>query len=92
MKEMLHHCRAVARGAQRAMLVGDMPFLSYQVSVSKAVHNAGLFIKEGQMDSVKLEGGRERLEAHFSAEGMVRETVEVYNEILSRRTESVVSQ
>ena len=63
MDEMVHHCRAVARGATRAMLVGDMPFLSYQVSVSKAVHNAGRLIKEGKMDAVKLEGGRERMEA-----------------------------
>jgi len=63
MEEMLHHCRAVARGTKRALLVGDMPFLSYQVSVSEAVRNAGLFLKEGNMDAVKLEGGRERLDA-----------------------------
>ena len=60
MEEMLHHCRAVSRGTRRAMLVGDMPFLSYQVSVDEAVRNAGLFLKEGQVDAVKLEGGRER--------------------------------
>jgi 3-methyl-2-oxobutanoate hydroxymethyltransferase len=58
MDEMLHHCRAVARGASRAFLVGDMPFLSYQVSPSEAVRNAGRFLQEGAMDSVKLEGGR----------------------------------
>ena len=59
MDEMLHHCRAVARGASRAFLVGDMPFLSYQADISEAVRNAGRFLKEGNMDSVKLEGGRE---------------------------------
>ncbi len=58
MDEMLHHCRAVARGAQAAHLVGDMPFLSYQASVTEAITNAGLFLKTGGMDSVKLEGGR----------------------------------
>ncbi len=63
MEEMLHHCRAVARGAQYALLVGDMPFMSYQVSVGEALSNAGRFLKEGGMDAVKLEGGRERLEA-----------------------------
>ncbi|MCJ7622580.1 MAG: 3-methyl-2-oxobutanoate hydroxymethyltransferase [Anaerolineaceae bacterium] len=62
MDEMLHHCRAVARGVENALLVGDMPFLSYQVSKSEAVRNAGLFLKEGRMDAVKLEGGRERME------------------------------
>lgn len=59
MAEMLHHCRAVARGAQYAFTVGDMPFLSYQADSAEAVRNAGLFLKEGGMDSVKLEGGRE---------------------------------
>ncbi len=63
MDEMLHHCRAVARGAHTALLVGDMPFLSYQVTVPEAVRNAGRFLQEAGMESVKLEGGRERLEA-----------------------------
>ena len=62
MEEMLHHCRAVARGSQFALLVGDMPFMSYQVSVQEAVRNAGRFLQEGSMDAVKLEGGRERTE------------------------------
>jgi 3-methyl-2-oxobutanoate hydroxymethyltransferase len=57
MEEMLHHCRAVARGAQRAFLIGDMPFLSYQVDQHEAIRNAGRFIKEAGMDAVKLEGG-----------------------------------
>lgn len=59
MDEMLHHCRAVARGANRAFLVGDMPFMSYQAEITEAVRNAGRFLKEGNMDAVKLEGGRE---------------------------------
>lgn len=59
MEEMLHHCRAVSRGAQFAHLVGDMPFMSYQADTSEAVRNAGRFLKEGYMDSVKLEGGGE---------------------------------
>ncbi len=63
MEDMLHHCKAVARGAHTPLLIGDMPFMSYQVSVKKAVHNAGRFLQEASMDAVKLEGGRERLEA-----------------------------
>ena len=57
--EMLHHCKAVARGARRAFLIGDMPFMSYQAARSEAIHNAGRFLKEGNMDAIKLEGGRE---------------------------------
>jgi len=56
--EMLHHTRAVARGAKRAMVVADMPFMSYQVSPQEAVRNAGRFLKEAGADAVKLEGGR----------------------------------
>lgn len=59
MDEMLHHCKAVARGTKRAFTVGDMPFMSYQVERGEAVRNAGRFLKEGNMDSIKLEGGRE---------------------------------
>ena len=62
MDDMLHHCKAVARGAHYPLLVGDMPFMSYQVSVEEAVRNAGRFLQEGGMDAVKLEGGRERIE------------------------------
>tara|TARA_B100000029_G_scaffold189178_1_gene186964 strand:- start:24442 stop:25404 length:963 start_codon:yes stop_codon:yes gene_type:complete len=57
MEEMLHHCKAVARGAKHSFLVGDMPFLSYQVDVHEAVRNAGRFLSEAGMNSVKVEGG-----------------------------------
>ena len=63
MEDMLHHCRAVARGAQRALLIGDMPFMSYQASTADAVRNAGRFLQEAGMEAVKLEGGRDRAEA-----------------------------
>jgi 3-methyl-2-oxobutanoate hydroxymethyltransferase len=62
MDEMLHHCKAVARGVKSALLVGDMPFMSYQISVIEAVRNAGRFLQQGGMDAVKIEGGRGRLE------------------------------
>ncbi len=63
MEDMLHHCKAVARGAKYALLIGDMPFMSYQVSVEEAVRNAGRFLQDAGMDAVKLEGGRERADA-----------------------------
>jgi 3-methyl-2-oxobutanoate hydroxymethyltransferase len=63
MEEMLHHARAVSRGAKSALLVGDMPFMSYQVSTEEAVRNAGRFLQQGGMDAIKLEGGRERADA-----------------------------
>ena len=63
MEDMLHHARAVARGAKSALLIGDMPFMSYQVSVEEATRNAGRFLQQGGMDAVKLEGGRERADA-----------------------------
>ena len=63
MEDMLHHCRAVSRGAKAALLIGDMPFMSYQTSVEEAVRNAGRFLQSGGMDAVKLEGGHERVEA-----------------------------
>ncbi|MCX7822524.1 MAG: 3-methyl-2-oxobutanoate hydroxymethyltransferase [Syntrophobacterales bacterium] len=57
MEEMLHHTRAVAKGTSRALVIGDMPFMSYQASVEQAVLNAGRFLKEGRAQAVKLEGG-----------------------------------
>lgn len=59
MEDMIHHCAAVARGAKNALIVCDMPFMSYEVSVEQAVTNAGRLLKEGRANCVKLEGGRE---------------------------------
>ncbi len=60
MAEMLHHTAAVVRGVQHALVVADMPFLSYQASEDEAVHNAGCFLKEAGADAVKIEGGMRR--------------------------------
>lgn len=57
MEEMLHHTKAVVRGAKNALVVGDMPFMTYHTSVSDALYNAGRFIQEGGAQAVKLEGG-----------------------------------
>jgi 3-methyl-2-oxobutanoate hydroxymethyltransferase len=57
MDELLHHTRAVKRGLKRAMLIGDMPFMSYNISIERAIENAGRFMKEAGADAVKLEGG-----------------------------------
>lgn len=57
MEDMIHHTKAVSRGAENALVVADMPFMSYQTSVYDAVQNAGRLIKEGGAQAVKLEGG-----------------------------------
>jgi 3-methyl-2-oxobutanoate hydroxymethyltransferase len=57
MEEMIHHCKATVRGAKNTLIVGDMPFGSYNTSVSDAVYNATRLMKEGGVDCVKLEGG-----------------------------------
>ncbi|MEA4804582.1 3-methyl-2-oxobutanoate hydroxymethyltransferase [Acetobacterium wieringae] len=62
MDDMVYHCRAVARGAENALIVGDMPFLSYHISVEEAVRNAGRLIQEGKAHAVKLEGGVEQVD------------------------------
>ena len=59
MDEMIHHAKAVRRGTKYAFLIGDMPFMSYQISKEEAVRNAGRFMKEALCDAVKLEGGDE---------------------------------
>src|ERR1700675_253257 len=55
--EMIHHAKAVARGSRQALLVGDMPFMSYHSSIEQAITSAGRFLQEGGMHAVKLEGG-----------------------------------
>jgi 3-methyl-2-oxobutanoate hydroxymethyltransferase len=70
MDEMIYHTRLVARGRQRALVIGDMPFLSYQVSKETALANAGRFLQEGDAEAVKLEGGvtvRDTIEALVKA-------------------------
>ncbi|HPZ43533.1 MAG TPA: 3-methyl-2-oxobutanoate hydroxymethyltransferase [Bacillota bacterium] len=62
MDDMVHHVKAVCRGASRALVVADMPFMSYQVSLEEALRNAGRFMKETGAKAVKLEGGREIIE------------------------------
>jgi len=57
MEEMLHHTKAVARGTKQAMVIGDMPFMTYHISVADALHNAARFIQEGGAQAIKLEGG-----------------------------------
>ena len=61
MDEMIHHAKAVSRGARKTFLVGDMPFLSYQGCAIDAIRNAGRFLKEAGMDCVKVEGGKEAI-------------------------------
>jgi len=68
--EMLHHTRAVARGTRNALIVGDMPFMSYQVSVEEGLRNAGRFLKEGGAHSVKIEGPQIELAAAMSERGI----------------------
>src|SRR5436190_23533809 len=58
MDDMIHHCSAVARGTEQAMVIGDMPFMSYQAGEDDAIRNAGRFLKDGGCQAIKLEGGR----------------------------------
>jgi 3-methyl-2-oxobutanoate hydroxymethyltransferase len=88
LEEMIHHTRAVVRGAGAALVVADMPFMSYQVSVEDAVRSAGRLVKEGGAQAVKLEGG-----ADFSdvIRGIVRAGIPVMGHI-GLRPQSVVQQ
>ncbi|HEV1998179.1 MAG TPA: 3-methyl-2-oxobutanoate hydroxymethyltransferase [Candidatus Dormibacteraeota bacterium] len=70
MDEMLHHTRAVRRGVTRALVVGDLPFMSYQVSVEDGMRNAGRFLKEAGANAVKLEGPEVELTSRLSAAGI----------------------
>lgn len=78
MDEMVYHCRCVSRGLKRAFLVGDMPFLSYHVSIEEAVRNAGRLIQEGRASAVKLEGGRDMAE---TVKAIVRAQIPVMGHI-----------
>ena len=70
MDEMLHHCRAVRRGVTNALVVGDMPFMSYQVSLEEGVRNAGRYLKEAGANAVKLEGPEVELTARLTQVGI----------------------
>lgn len=78
MDEMIHHCKAVARGARHSFLIGDLPFMSYQADKAEAVRNAGRLLKEGQMEAVKLEGGQQMAE---TIEAIVRAGIPVMGHI-----------
>jgi 3-methyl-2-oxobutanoate hydroxymethyltransferase len=70
MDEMLHHCRAVSRGARNALIVGDMPFMSYQTSLEEGLRNAGRFLKEGGAHTVKIEGPQAELASVMADRGI----------------------
>ena len=76
--ETIYHCKAVMRGNSTSHVVGDMPFLSYQTSVRDAIYNAGRIMKEGGVDSVKLEGGERMAEMVY---GIVRAGIPVMGHI-----------
>ncbi len=78
MDQMVYHARAVSRGAKRAHVVGDLPFMSYQASPEEAVKNAGRLVAEGGVGSVKLEGGQEFCE---TIERIVRASIPVMGHI-----------
>ncbi len=78
MEEMLHHTRAVTRGAKNAFVIGDMPYLSYHISPEETVRNAGRFVKEAGAQAVKLEGGAEMV-PHIEA--LIRAKIPVVGHI-----------
>jgi 3-methyl-2-oxobutanoate hydroxymethyltransferase len=78
MEEMLNHTKAVMRGVRRAHVVGDMPFMSYNISREQAITNAGVLYKDGGCDSVKLEGGQEMAPA---ANAIVKAGIPVFGHI-----------
>jgi 3-methyl-2-oxobutanoate hydroxymethyltransferase len=69
-EDMIRHCQAVARGAKKPLLIGDMPFLSFGTSAEETILNAGRLVKEGKCAAVKLEGGRERIDEIKSVEAI----------------------
>ena len=62
LEDMIHHSQAVTRGVKKAMVIGDMPFLSYHITLAEAVRNAGRLVQEAGVEAVKLEGGQERVD------------------------------
>lgn len=78
MEDMIHHTKAVCRGAKRALVIADMPYLSYHTDIYEAVKNAGRLIQEGHAQAVKLEGGREILDV---VKALVRAKIPVVGHI-----------
>jgi 3-methyl-2-oxobutanoate hydroxymethyltransferase len=78
MEEMIYHTRLVARGVRNSLLVADMPFMSYQVSPTRALENAGRLVKEGGAHAIKLEGGRRSLPA---IEAIIRADIPVIGHV-----------
>lgn len=76
--DMIHHTKAVSRGANNALVVADMPFLSYHISIEESIKNAGRLIKEGNAHAVKLEGGRDVID---KVEGIVKAQIPVMGHI-----------
>ena len=76
--DMIHHTKAVSRGANNALVVADMPFLSYHISIEESIKNAGRLIKEGNTHAVKLEGGRDVID---KIEGIVKAQIPVMGHI-----------
>lgn len=76
--DIIHHCKAVARGSENALIVGDMPFLSYHISVEETVRNAGRIIQEGNAHCVKLEGGKDIID---KVEGLIKAQIPVVGHI-----------
>lgn len=76
--DMIHHTKAVSRGAKNALIVADMPFLSYHISIEESIKNAGRLIKEGNAHAVKLEGGYEILD---KVEAIVKAQIPVMGHI-----------
>ncbi len=76
--DMIHHTKAVSRGANNALVVADMPFLSYHISIEESIKNAGRLIKEGNAHAVKLEGGRDVID---KIEGIVKAQIPVMGHI-----------
>lgn len=92
--EMVYHCRCVSRGVRSALLVGDLPFMSYQVSIEKALESAGRLVKEGGVGAVKLEGGlaveetiRRLVEAEIPVMGHVGLTPQAFHRMGGYKTQ-----
>ena len=77
MEEMIHHAKAVRQGVSRALVVGDMPFMSFNIAVKETVRNAGRFLKEAGCDAVKVEGGQGSEESLQAVQGILNAGIPV---------------